>query len=270
MVRRFRQKRNITKPLTVALGNTQGPMTGLTCSSLHAAWHPPTGSCHFVFVPFSSFSVSLLLFCSLVPSLVRLLTRVNLVFNLLLLFSLLLLLLLLFLFPPAFFHSLGSFLLYFYFKKEKSRIFQAVQLSSFNFSISFEYQFAQLCPLLPLTFFFHSHNFRSLSFLNIFYSPSLRFIHSPPFLRISSLVSTIRPPPLHSIRVSYFKLRKVGRVKGILYRLRFQAALFALLFVNLSACLELGVHSHTFTWVIIPNRIFPYCTQSQSVIFASS
>lgn len=172
-------------------------MTGLTCSSLHAAWHPPTGSCHFVFVPFSSFSVSLLLFCSLVPSLVRLLTRVNLVFNLLLIFSRLHLLLL-FLFPPAFFHSLGWLLLYFYFKKEKSRIFQAVQLSSLNFFISFEYQFAQLCPPFPLTFFFHSHNFRSLSFLSIFYSPSLRSTHSPPFLRISSLVSTIRPPPFDS------------------------------------------------------------------------
>ena len=140
--------------------------------------------------------------------------------------------------------------------------FQATRFLSFNLPVSFEYQYAQLVFLFCLPFLFHFHDFRSPSFLSTYFllsfsSPcSLSTLPAHILLGIHHLFS-----PLHSIRVSYFKLRKVGRVKGILYRLRFQAALFALLFVILSACLELGVHSHTFASVIIPNRIFPYCTQ---------
>lgn len=126
-------------PLTVALENTQGPMTGLTCSSLHAAWHLPTGSCHFGFVPFSSFSVSLYssyFVCSFLHLFICSLVRT---------------------FNFFFFHLLKMiFVMFLSLIKEKiSYSLNALIIILYLFY--FEYQFF-------LSFFFHSHDFHSIIF----------------------------------------------------------------------------------------------------------
>lgn len=120
-------------------------MTGLTCSSLHAAWHLPTGSCHFGFVPFSSFFVSLYLSyfvrsftCSFARSY--------------------------FLTFFFFFFFLRWFLLCSVFNKRENLIFFKWHDYNFLFRISI------------FSLFFHSHNFHFLPFFNLLFfllTPSL-------------------------------------------------------------------------------------------------